>query len=35
MAELRKGATGWEKDLFLVNCLLYLQVRIVGSSRMR
>ena len=25
MAELRKGATSWDKDIFLINCLGYLQ----------
>ena len=25
MAELRRGATGWDKDIFLINCLGYLQ----------
>lgn len=25
MAELRKGATDWDKDIFLINCLGYLQ----------
>ena len=25
MAELRKGATNWDKDIFLINCLGYLQ----------
>ena len=26
MAELRKGSTDWDKDIFLINCLGYLQV---------
>ena len=26
MAELSKGATDWDKDIFLINCLGYLQV---------
>lgn len=25
MAELRKGSTDWDKDIFLINCLGYLQ----------
>jgi len=26
MADLRKGVTAWDKDIFLINCLGYLQV---------
>lgn len=25
MAELRKGVTDWDKDIFLINCLGYLE----------
>lgn len=30
MAELRKGATDWDKDIFLINCLGYLQQTLVS-----
>lgn len=29
MAELRKGATDWDKDIFLINCLGYLQQTLI------
>ena len=29
MADLRKGATDWDKDIFLINCLGYLQQTLV------
>lgn len=32
MADLRKGATAWDKDIFLINCLGYLQVSSFGIS---
>jgi hypothetical protein len=30
MADLRKGATNWDKDIFLINCLGYLQTTLTS-----
>lgn len=30
MADLRKGATDWDKDIFLINCLGYLQTALTS-----
>lgn len=27
MVEMRKGGSDWERDIFMINCAIYLQVR--------